>query len=373
MPGIYVHIPFCRRKCYYCDFFSVGSRNAPREDFCEALLRESGSRAAEWEDCTRDSSAPRTLYIGGGTPSQLPPRMLAGLIRRLKDIFRLPHPDELTVEVNPEDVTTELVTALTEAGVNRVSMGVQTFCDAELQAIGRRHTGARALEAYALLRPAFTNISLDLIFGLPGQSLESWRHTVERAVNLLPEHISAYSLMWEERTALSRMRTLGRVEECDEDLSADMYALLTDTLHAAGYEHYEISNYCLPGRASLHNSSYWSGEPYIGIGPGAHSYDGCRRRRSNPCDITAYIAGTSLPEEELLTDEELHEEYLLTRLRRLEGISLADFADHFGAEATDRMRRRAALQTALLTVDSNNIRLAPEGVMRSDAAILALL
>lgn len=373
MPGIYVHIPFCRRKCYYCDFFSVGSRNAPREDFCEALLRESGSRAAEWEGCTRDTSAQRTLYIGGGTPSQLPPQMLAGLIRRLKEIFRLPHPDELTVEVNPEDVTTELVTALTEAGVNRVSMGVQTFCDAELQAIGRRHTAALALEAYALLRPAFSNLSLDLIFGLPGQSLESWEHTVERAVSLLPEHISAYSLMWEERTALSRMRALGRVDECDEDLSADMYALLTDTLRAAGYEHYEISNYCLPGHASLHNSSYWSGEPYIGLGPGAHSYDGCRRRRSNPCDIAAYIAGTSQPEEEVLSDEELREEYILTRLRRREGISLADFGTRFGSEAADKLRRRAALQTALIRLDGDRLRLAPEGVMRSDAAILALL
>lgn len=382
MAGIYVHIPFCRRKCYYCDFYSTGSRQAPWEEFAQALIREAQTRKWEWEQAKACAAGHAdTLYIGGGTPSQMPPGVLVNVVEGVCDAFSGLDPVEVTVEVNPEDVSKGLAESLRGCGVNRVSMGVQSLCDRELAAIGRRHTAERALRAYETLRGVFADISVDLMFGLPLQTLESWRRSVEGVLALRPEHLSAYSLMWEERTALCKMRALGRAEECSEDLSEDMYRLLTESIGEAGYEHYEISNYCLPGHRSRHNSAYWTGAPYIGLGPGAHSYDGERRRRSNPADTARYIrhfsgAGSlsqDFAEEEHLSDEELREEYIMTRLRRCEGIRIEEYGARFGAEARARLERDARRNAGLLCVEDGCVRLSREAVMRSDSAILALL
>lgn len=382
MTGIYVHIPFCRRKCYYCDFYSTGSRQAPWEEFAQALIREAQTRKWEWEQAKACAAGHAdTLYIGGGTPSQMPPGVLVNVVEGVCDAFSGLDPVEVTVEVNPEDVSKGLAEALRGCGVNRVSMGVQSLCDRELAAIGRRHTAERALRAYETLRGVFADISLDLMFGLPLQTLESWRRSVEGVLALRPEHLSAYSLMWEERTALCKMRALGRAEECSEDLSEDMYRLLTESVGEAGYEHYEISNYCLPGHRSRHNSAYWTGAPYIGLGPGAHSYDGERLRKSNPADTARYIRHFSdagalsqgFAEEERLSDEELREEYIMTRLRRCKGIRIEEYGARFGAEARVRLERDARRNAGLLCVEDGRVRLSKEAVMRSDSAILALL
>lgn len=383
MAGVYIHIPYCRRKCYYCDFYSVGSLRAPWPEYARALAAEMRARAPEWLAMREAAGGgePDTLYIGGGTPSQMPSALLAGLIDDARAELPGFAPSEITVELNPEDVTAELAGTLAACGVNRVSMGVQTLSEVELKAIGRRHSADDALRAYGVLRPRFADISLDLMFGLPLQSAESWRRSVEGVVALAPEHLSAYALMWEERTALCKMRSLGKVAECDEDLGEDMFRYLTARLAEAGYEHYEISNYCRPGHRSVHNSSYWTGVPYLGLGPGAHSYDGVATRRANPADVQAYIrhfegpapqAGPFHTTEHLSADE-LREEYVMTRLRRREGIPLADFRARFGERELSALLRQGRRHPALLDLSDTALSLRPEAVMRSDSAIVALL
>ena len=394
MCGVYIHIPFCRRKCFYCDFYSVGSRNAPWKAYAAAITAEAAARAEEFIRCkisgtigssslhptdahmTKYSSD--TLYIGGGTPSQMPIDLLCGLIGDVTDKFVGFSPIETTVEVNPEDVSTDLCLKLAEAGVNRVSMGIQSLNDRELKAVGRTHTSAQALKAYETLRRHFDNISIDLIFGLPLQTQSSWEASLSRAIELDAAHISAYSLMWEERTALYKMQQTGKVSECEEDISDSMYLSLVQSLGEAGYEHYEISNFAKPGFRSVHNSSYWVGTPYIGLGAAAHSYNGERIRRANPADVKRYIAHyqqSTIPlyTEEQLTDEELHEEYIMTRLRRREGIDTADYRVRFGEHALRVLLNKAKCNPALLRITPQSITLTRESVMRSDSAILALL
>lgn len=340
MSGLYIHIPFCRSKCIYCDFYSVGERLALWPDYVDALLAEAAARADELA-----AEPVSTIYIGGGTPSLLPASEFA---RLSEGLLKLAGPvEEFTVEVNPDDVTVQLADVWQKCGVNRVSMGVQSFVDSELSVIGRRHDAAAAIHAFELLRSRFHNISLDLMFGLPGQTIDSFRYSVEKALQLRPEHISAYSLMYEERTALTRLRDAGKIEEASEVDSNQMFELLTSMLTDAGYEQYEISNYARPGFRSRHNSSYWRGERYIGLGPAAHSYDGTNLRSANRHDVKAYInyrlagRGETPRESELLSDDELREEMIMTRLRTREGIDIADFRRRFGDEAMGCLIRRA--------------------------------
>lgn len=354
MVSVYVHIPFCRRKCIYCDFFSVGERLADWGAYTEALCRELDAR--ENERYKKFPSAPGssgdTIYIGGGTPSLMPEREFRRLASRLLQFAE--NPVEFTIEVNPDDVTEEKARMWKSAGVNRVSMGVQSLIDSELKFIGRRHTAAQAVEAYRILRQHFSNISLDVMFGLPGQTPATLRQTLERIIAMNPEHLSAYSLMYEERTALTRMRDSGSIVETDDTDTEKMFQMVSGMLGDAGYCQYEISNYYRRenGGPSEHNSRYWRGYPYIGIGPGAHSYDGERLRRANNPDINAYIKywGGNFREKEIetdvpwnveiLTDEELREEYIMTRLRTREGISLTDYSQRFGVRAAHELKKK---------------------------------
>ncbi|MDE6682331.1 MAG: coproporphyrinogen III oxidase family protein, partial [Muribaculaceae bacterium] len=314
-----------------------------------------------------------SLYLGGGTPSLAP----VDLIKRFRNMIRNPI-GEFTIEVNPDDVTEERAKGWADAGVNRVSMGVQTLNDSELRAIGRRHTAADVFSAYSILRKYFSNISLDLIFGLPGQTLSSLSDTIDRFLEMRPEHISAYSLMYEERSALTRLRDAGKVAELPEEDSVEMFRLLTSRLRAAGYERYEISNYSLPGKRSHHNSNYWKGIPYIGLGPSAHSYDGDRERRYNCADLSLYIKGyaelkgnAGVVESEFLSDEELREEMIMTRLRTCEGLDLKEFQDCFGEKERKKLEKRAAsyLKSRDLRSIDNYIILTDTGVMISDEII----
>lgn len=339
--GIYVHIPYCASKCLYCDFYSEGVIRADWPSYVDALLAELRMRH---NDIHPDQLY--NLYIGGGTPSLMPVAEFLRLAKGIHEIVEMV-PQEFTIEVNPDDVTDERCVAWKQAGVNRVSMGVQSLDDKELKAIGRRHDSATARRAYATLRRYFDNISLDLMFGLPGQTPESLRQTLKEMTEMAPEHISAYSLMYEERTALTRMRDMGKVQEAGEDVSVEMFGIVNAELAQAGYERYEISNYAKPGRRSMHNSAYWQGVPYIGLGAGAHSYDGKSTRLYNRPDARAYMKAieAGLPDKvtevEELTEEELREEMIMTRLRMREGLDLKEYGERFGLQQLMQLMSRA--------------------------------
>ena len=333
MSGLYIHIPFCHSKCYYCDFYSLPHNDDRHGEYIEALKREYYHRQNEIYPIN-----PSTIYIGGGTPSILPIRLLDDLLSAMP----IADAEEITIEVNPEDVTESFADFLRHSPINRVSMGVQSLDADVLRNIGRRHSPEDAIRAISMLRESgIDNLSLDLIFGLPGQTLQSWQHSLEQILSFKPEHLSAYSLMLEPGTRLYAMARSGRFKESDQELSEQMYRVLCSSARESGMEHYEISNFALPGYRSRHNSAYWDLTPYLGLGPGAHSFDG-QTRRYNPSDLKLYLqSGTSLTETETISPAQMINEYLLLRLRTLEGLSLNDFHLRFGEEEKDRLIRRA--------------------------------
>lgn len=372
--GIYIHFPYCRRKCLYCDFYSIGETLADWDGFSSAVEREF-EKACISHDCLV------SLYMGGGTPSLAP----ADIIARLRKMVTN-NVGEFTLEVNPDDVTEEKAQAWREAGVNRISMGVQSLIDEELVAVGRRHTSAQVFEAFDILRKYFSNISLDLIFGLPGQTLHTLAKTVEGFVGLRPEHISAYSLMYEECTALTRMRDTGNIRELPEEESVGMFRMLSEKLEEAGYERYEISNYAIPGFRSHHNSNYWKGVPYIGLGPSAHSYDGKEKRSYNEPDLSLYMKAYAdnrkisekdfrqkheIVKTEILTEEELREEMIMTRLRTCEGLNYQIFEERFGERERRVLERKAQryINSGDLIFSDDCILLSETGIMISDEII----
>lgn len=375
--GIYIHIPYCARRCLYCDFYSEGAVRADWPRYVTALLTEFRNRLAGPEGNPLRQSTAYTLYIGGGTPSLIPPAEF----RRLAD--GIPgtlgrEPSEFTIEVNPDDVTVAMADVWATAGVDRVSMGVQSLVNPELKAIGRRHDSATARRAYDILRSRFDNISLDLMFGLPGQTPDSLAVTLDGFMTMSPEHISAYSLMFEERTALTRLRDMGRVREADEQDSVAMFRMISSRLAETGFEQYEISNYARPGFRSRHNSDYWQGLPYIGLGPGAHSFDGHHTRAWNRSDARAYMSAMehgcdrlSVVDSENLTEEEQREEMIMTRLRTSEGLDLQAYGERFGLQALVSLTARAKPIAArgLLRLHGSRLTLTASGIMISDDII----
>lgn len=382
--GLYIHIPFCARKCLYCGFYSVSNRFAAArlgsdfaDSYIDTLLRELDSRRQEI------SEPVATLYIGGGSPSMLPPaalqRLADGIRERLGERWQV---GEFTLEANPEQTDLSAIRAWKAAGVNRLSLGVQSFSDTELRACGRRHSASEARQAARIAIEEIGNVNLDLIFGLPGQTLASWEASLAEVTALRPSHVSAYALMFDEGTAFSRQLAAGSLREMPEDESERMYVMLAERLAAEGYEHYEVSNFSLPGLRSRHNSSYWTGTPYLGLGPGAHSYDGLRRRRENPADVESYIKFFSKSSsdrfyiEEVLTDTELREEMILTRMRTREGLPLNLYGECFGKDAREALVKAAAswIKRGMVeySLDRSFVRLTRGGVMLSDAVILSL-
>ncbi len=367
MSGIYVHIPFCKSRCSYCDFYStVGSPHMER--YVDAILSEARLRFGELA-----GSAVTTLYIGGGTPSQLPVALLAKLAARLRALADADC--EFTVEVNPDDVSAPLIASLVDAEVNRISMGVQSFDDEQLRAVGRRHTARQAEDALATIRQAgIDNVSIDLIFGLPGQSLDSWRGSLQRALALRPDHLSAYGLSYEPGTPLWRQREQGLVREVDDETCVAMYAHLATAMRRAGYEHYEISNFALLGRRSRHNSAYWTGIPYLGLGAAAHSFDGSTRSH-NPADIAAYLHaiehGRVAAVAERLEPWQRYDERVMTSLRTCQGIDLAAIEAEFGTPTLRHLLRAAKphLKAGRLRHTGSHIMLTEQGIMTSDAII----
>ncbi len=376
MAGIYIHIPFCESRCAYCDFYST-TLLRHREAYIETACRELKSRLHEL-----DGKQIKTIYFGGGTPSTLTIEELERIFKCIRELMAADDMDhmEITLEANPDDLTEEYVRGLRTLPINRISMGIQSFHDRTLRLVGRRHTAAEAIGAVRRCQGmGLTNISIDLIYGLPGETLEDWSHSLDQAISLDVPHISAYHLTYEEGTRLWRMKEQGIVTPIDEEQSIAAFNMLRSKLLAAGYGHYEISNFARPDFHSRHNSSYWQGTRYIGIGPGAHSYDGTNRRW-NLSDLTNYIAtppGEDVPHEvEHLSTEERYDERIITELRTARGIDLtgllADFGERYHAHclrcAAPYIHRGQLIHTA-----DNYLHLTPESIFISDAVMRDLL
>lgn len=325
MAGIYVHIPFCKSRCIYCGFFST-TQLSQRDDYVNCVCKELADRRDYLNGEPID-----TIYFGGGTPSLLDVNHLKRIFDTIYNYYNVRACAEITLEGNPDDLTPDFLKSIQTLGFNRLSMGVQSFVDSRLEFIQRRHSSRQALEALSnAVQAGFGNISIDLMFGFPDQTLDEWSRDVDTALSLPVQHISAYSLMYEEGTLMSRMLENGEIEEIDESLSLEMYKCLVMKLREKGFEHYEISNFCLPGYHSRHNSSYWHGIPYLGVGAGAHSYDAISRQY-NVESLAAYLSGAA-PQTEVLSSDERYNEFVFTGLRTSQGLSLTELETVFGHE-----------------------------------------
>ncbi|MDE6542138.1 MAG: radical SAM family heme chaperone HemW [Muribaculaceae bacterium] len=361
MAGIYVHIPFCHAKCAYCDFFSTPHVRRWAERTAEGIIREYAMRAGEL-----GTDSPRTVYFGGGTPSCLP----HSLLERIAAVMPMNSALERTIEVNPEDVSHESAAFWLSLGFNRVSMGIQSLDDSELSAVGRRHTARQALDAISTLRTAgFGNISCDLIYGLPGQTLVSWRRSLGILLEQGPEHLSAYSLGYEPGTRLTAMLQAGKITAVDDDTCAEMYSELCAAGAGAGFEHYEISNFAVPGMRSRHNASYWDFTPYLGLGPGAHSLDCNNVRRSSPSDIGKWLSDGAAIEEE--TASERLNDRIITGLRTASGLDTG-VLDPAEAEGV-LIRAGQYLQSGRLLLEGSVLRIPEQYWIVSDAIMCDLL
>lgn len=373
MAGIYLHIPFCKRRCIYCDFFST-TENEKKEAYIQALVKELELRKDYLSEETID-----TIYLGGGTPSQLEEKDFAQLFDHIYKVYPVNPAAEITLEANLDDLTPAYVNMLRGLPFNRLSMGIQTFKEDTLRLLHRRHTATQARQAYQRCREAgFHNISIDLMYGLPGETLEDWQKDLQTAISMHPEHISAYHLIYEEGTPLWKLKEAHKVEETDEDLSVSLFKELIHTLKAYGYEHYEISNFCQPGYYSRHNSSYWTGKKYLGCGPSAHSYDGISRQW-NIASLSRYIQGiqqgTPYLEKEELDLYTRYNDFVITRLRTSSGIPTAVLKETFGDMLYNYCMRMASphLQQALLTCDNHILKLTEKGIFISDGIMSDLL
>lgn len=365
MAGLYIHIPFCRSRCIYCGFFST-TQLERRQHYVDALCQEMVLR--------HHPQAFKTVYLGGGTPSQLTHEQLRQLFHHIYKVYDIDPDAEVTLECNPDDVTVEFAQLLGRLPVNRVSMGVQTFDDDRLRFLHRRHSARQAGQAVTLLRQAgIHNISIDLMYGFPGQSLDQWRDDIRQALELDVEHLSAYSLTYEEDTPLYRLLQTGKVEETDEELSRAMYYELIDLLEASGYEHYEISNFARRGFRSRHNSSYWNDTPYVGIGAAAHSYDG-RHRQWNVADLQLYIEsiekGQPQTEHELIDEETRYNERIMLSLRTADGLLLDQLTESQRSYCLQQAAKY--LEQGLLRLTDNRLKLSRDGLFVSDMVMSSL-
>ena len=323
MAGIYIHIPFCKSRCIYCGFYSSTLLEL-RQRYVDALCREMQLRAHELH-----TQQTETIYLGGGTPSMLSGKQLQQIFAHLYNIYKVKPDAEVTIECNPDDVTSQYADMLAPLPVNRVSMGAQTFDDQRLRLLGRRHNARQVDEAMQHLRAVgIGNISIDLMFGFPGQSLQQWADDISHALSLRPEHLAAYALTYEEGTPLHRRsQSDPRFAPISDQLSLAMYHQLIDSLQSAGYEHYEISNFSHQGFHSRHNSNYWNQTPYIGLGAAAHSYDGASCRRWNIDDVKKYIEGIENRrpdfEQEVLDADTRYNDLVMTALRTRKGLDLS--------------------------------------------------
>lgn len=373
MAGLYIHIPFCKQRCNYCAFYSSTLYNM-REEYVAALTKELLLR----KDYAH-GKAIETIYFGGGTPSTLSIEQLQRICSTIYSAYPVANSPEVTIECNPDDLTPEFLEALRPLPFNRISMGVQSFNDAQLRCLGRRHTAEGARTAVGNARKAgYTNISIDLMFALPGSTPQQWQEDLDSAIALRPQHLSAYNLMYEEGTPLYRALCNGNITELSEEENLEQFRMLIESMKKAGYRHYEISNFALPGYESRHNSSYWNDTPYIGCGAAAHSYNGTEREW-NIADIKEYIKGIESGnrkfEIEHLSEEERYNDTILTRLRTAEGLPLEWMRKKFSEKLNSYMLRTIEKEIALGNLQENNglVSLTEKGIFISDAVIRELI
>lgn len=372
MAGIYIHIPFCKSRCIYCGFYSTTLLDL-RKKYINAVCREMELR----KNYIREPFS--TIYLGGGTPSLLDEAELTKLFLYINNVYDVDRNAEITMECNPDDITPEFTNMLSRLPINRVSMGAQTFADSRLRLLHRRHNSDEVKHAVKLLREAgIKNISIDLMFGFPDESLSQWKEDISAALALNVEHISAYSLMYEEDTPLWKMLDTGKVKEIDEELSLTMFKELVCQLTDAGYEHYEISNFARPGYRSRHNSSYWHQVPYIGLGAAAHSFD-LNSRQWNVADLKLYIEeinnGIIPMEREELDNDTTFNDIITTALRTSDGIDLNAMETRLGKRYRNTLISAACkhIEQGLLERRHDRLRLTAEGIFISDMVMSDLM
>ncbi|MFW5707195.1 MAG: radical SAM family heme chaperone HemW [Bacteroidota bacterium] len=371
MSGIYIHIPFCRQACHYCNFhFSVSQKRRP--EFVEALLNEIEIRKDFLYGAGFDRWSITTLYFGGGTPSLLERNELERIFNRLYNHFTFAPDVEITLEANPDDLTTEKLHMLKELSVNRLSIGIQSFSDADLRYMNRSHN---AQQARAVLQRAFDvgfhNITADLIYGMPTLDDDQWEQNVMQLITMGVPHISAYSLTVEKKTALEVFIRKGKAAPVDEEQAARQFEMLCYLASMHGYEHYEISNFGKPGFFSRHNISYWSGVPYLGLGPSAHSFVPGKRQWNiaNTCEYIDSLASGTIPyDHEILDKQQQFNEYVMTALRTMWGVDKAFVEKRFGGHYLSRMMRSAAkyLKSGMLQETLSHLKVSQKGKFFAD-------
>ncbi|MDQ3180283.1 MAG: radical SAM family heme chaperone HemW [Acidobacteriota bacterium] len=367
--GIYIHIPFCRSRCSYCDFATDVYKNEETvERYVSALCREIENFS---QLQTFDSQFVETIYFGGGTPSLLTAKQLGKILSAIHKKFFVDENSEITMEMNPATVTLETLQAYKNLGINRASFGAQTFDDTELKRLGRKHTANDVRETIDLLRTAdFDNVSFDLIAGLPRQMLTDWERNLDEALKLKPEHLSLYLLEIHEETPLAEQIRSGRQPLPDEDLAGEMYELMVETVSAKGFQQYEISNFSLPNFASRHNSKYWLCEPVYAFGVSAHSFDGQKKRWANERDTLKYVRRIEKENSAIVeqTEINLKSEFVFLGLRLAKGIDVDEYKKRFGADlrveyAEDLKRLKEA---GLIEFSRNRLKLTKKGFLFSN-------
>lgn len=373
MAGIYIHVPYCKTRCIYCDFFTQ-TNTGTKLDYVSAVCRE-----LEFRHDYIKKEIVRTIYFGGGTPSLLSIADFEKIFYTINTIFEVSEDAEITLEANPDDLSAEYLEQLNRLAFNRISIGIQSFNDEELKFINRRHTAKEAMDAVKRAQVSgFENISIDLMYGLPNQSMEVWKKNLETAISLDVQHISSYHLIYEEGTKLYRLFRKGEVKEVEEDLSLDMFSTMIDSLTKVGYEHYEISNFARKGLYSKHNTSYWQGVKYLGVGPAAHSFDGVDRAL-NIASIPKYIAaieeGKPILEVEVLDTSSRYNDYILTGLRTMWGVDLVKLEQEFGNEylkfCLKNVEKYISLDDVML--EDSKLKLTRKGIFISDGIMSDLM
>lgn len=365
MAGIYIHIPFCKQACHYCDFhFSTSMKR--KEEIVFALVKEIKMRSGEFL-----GQSVKTIYFGGGTPSVLASTEIAFLLEAIYLHYDVSDNPEITLEANPDDLSLQKLTDLRNSGINRLSIGIQSFYDDDLTMMNRAHNSQEAKISLAQASALFDNISVDLIYGIPGMSDEKWLQNIETALSFNIPHISSYALTVEPRTAYSKMIQKGQISAPDDDVAEAHFHILVKALESRGFIHYELSNFAQPGYFSQNNSAYWLGKKYIGIGPSAHSYDGKARSwniANNALYLKAIAAGKLPSESEILSKANRFNEYIMTGLRTIWGISLSKIKEDFGPEMLDDLLKNTEKfqQQGLLEIDGDILKPTPKGKFLTD-------
>lgn len=382
-PSVYIHVPFCKSKCPYCDFNSIPINTSEQiseiEDaYRDAVVRELKHVSAD-KDLIFDREPPTSVYFGGGTPSLLSPAFFEAVLSSIEDELGALSKTEITIEANPDSIDMYRLKDYRASGINRISIGIQSLNDRDLLLLQRPHTAKEALSAFeAARRAGFENISIDLIFALPGQSLKDWQKVLKDAASLKAEHLSIYGLTIEEGTPFMVSKERGDIRPAPEALEIEMYEAAVETLKEAGYSRYEISNFSLPKRESLHNSGYWTGRDYIGLGAGAHSYlgrPGFGRRYWNLTDPAEYMVSTDAEHvagEEMLSEVEAMTEALMLGLRLTKGIDVEAFKERFGSMLMETQGYKKLLEFKLLEEVEGHLRLTDKGILLSNEVFTAI-